>query len=1245
MKRLWSRRGKLLLILFVFVLSTVFSAVSPQVTSAADIPQKYDTLSQDKKARSYAYYRAMDTCVLKLNDKIKANASYDGRQTDPANGFWFGTGTADRDTNGTAFVSPFSGNETGERGCSYIVATAITDYWVSDEYVTAFNKTVANKSTDQKYNAYGLFLHNMGYEWNGSDAWEIEPSVNNDDQQRSKLKTFLSVMGVSIDYSAPTEYYLNQNAFSYKCSPNVLGVYSSLSDSLKNNIKDGLTYTTENNNVRKYAKILTPEAGGKLVDYGYSYYPGGVTFPQPIKDSKIETIGYPLYEGNKKTCTEMVANMNANVKEYVDVVIAKACTDLGYDTSIVDSLGNASANSSMVTACKLGVQNTDNAGFCQSSYDGVDREHGVETTVDESKELKACLDGQGVKAGLGEGVGAITETKPTTTSCVIESIGWLVCGVMGAISGVVDGMYGLIQDILVINPLQQINDDGTTSAQYTTWQNIRNIANVLLVIGFIVIIFSQLTGAGVSNYGIKKLLPRIVLVAIAINLSYIIMATAVDITNVVGVGIKTILDTTGADATLQSVSFEKISEAYLTGATTIAIGATAAAVAIGAGGFSASALALMALPFILGALLSVLAAFVTMFIRNALIIVLVIISPIAFAAYLLPNTQSLFDRWRKLLTSMLVLFPMAALLFGGSRLAAYIIISSGQTLSVLIALFVMVAPLGALPFLIRSSNSILSGINNKLQGAAKMARGATQRGLKPFVDKQRAQYKAGQRNFLGMRQRPGSRNNLAQGFDQRRRSRTLETANAEGDAEQNWSAAGVAGDTGAGRRAQRAQDAQKTLGTRKAANDAQIDERSKNRIATPGTPDAAYEAQTFDAQKGSAAADSIIKQRNFERVQNNAISTSAAGGGVGLGTIDRQQFGTDEATKATELQIRRDNMVSGIAAGAVQGQKAAQDAINIVETQEKAEYAETRDVALVDEAKVASSRVAAAERVEEQEYAGRLQADPSLAGRAGGLDPQGETLVVAQAIETQRKAYDSNVAAYGVRLRQAGTPDSVAGKLGRPDQAGDDSLLGLAMNSARTTEEREAAGRALVAAGNIDAIAPYQDYLATALANAAPGSPEREAVQSLQKAYGETVPSSPGKPMGLGAADIAQFKTGDYLPPAPTIRRPVSLVDLSVSDIQTLNTVNDKGVSMDGWAAMDKSDIARVADLAERGLIEPERLTAMWESLNTALSDVRWYGRIKDREQDKLKALIQPDPVTGISLIPAPPGKTPTPRR
>ncbi|CAN5326115.1 hypothetical protein BH09PAT4_BH09PAT4_09270 [soil metagenome] len=101
--------------------------------------------------------------------------------------------------------------------------------------------------------------------------------------------------------------------------------------------------------------------------------------------------------------------------------------------------------------------------------------------------------------------------------------------------------------------------------------------------------------------------------------------------------------------------------------------------------------------------------------------------------------------------------------------------------------------------------------------------------------------------------------------------------------------------------------------------------------------------------------------------------------------------------------------------------------------------------------RIASSATDAAGRVAIKEHADDLINNPLVAKDSGGIDEQGETLVVAQAYETLRKAYDSNVAAYGVRLREAGTPDSISGTLGRADVAGDKSLLGTAMDTSKTS--------------------------------------------------------------------------------------------------------------------------------------------------------------------------------------------------
>ena len=55
---------------------------------------------------------------------------------------------------------------------------------------------------------------------------------------------------------------------------------------------------------------------------------------------------------------------------------------------------------------------------------------------------------------------------------------------------------------------------------------------------FLAIIISQLTGFGISNYGIKKMLPRLIIAAILVNLSIYICQIAVDLSNILGYGLR-----------------------------------------------------------------------------------------------------------------------------------------------------------------------------------------------------------------------------------------------------------------------------------------------------------------------------------------------------------------------------------------------------------------------------------------------------------------------------------------------------------------------------------------------------------------------------------------------------------------------------------------------------------------------------------------------------------------------------------
>lgn len=51
---------------------------------------------------------------------------------------------------------------------------------------------------------------------------------------------------------------------------------------------------------------------------------------------------------------------------------------------------------------------------------------------------------------------------------------------------------------------------------------------------------------------------------------------------------------------------------------------------------------------------------------------------IAFATWVLPNTQSIFDKWKKVFTGMVFLYPLAAIYYGGLKLLSFTILGAGN---------------------------------------------------------------------------------------------------------------------------------------------------------------------------------------------------------------------------------------------------------------------------------------------------------------------------------------------------------------------------------------------------------------------------------------------------------------------------------------------------------------------------------------------------------------------------------------
>lgn len=296
--------------------------------------------------------------------------------------------------------------------------------------------------------------------------------------------------------------------------------------------------------------------------------------------------------------------------------------------------------------------------------------------------------------------------------CNIDSMGWIICPTMTVVAGISDSALSVIISFLTIKP--SILDMG--SKTHEAWSYFRNIANVLFAVMFMWVIFSQVSNVGISNYGIKKMLPKLIIGAILVNASFIICQGAVDLSNVLGNALSDFFDKIAGS--VQSTEAAGVKESF------------AAVILGGLALTGALALAFLAIsvPTLLAVLLVLISVVVILIARQAIVILLIAISPVAFVAWLLPNTEGLFKKWLGLLKGMLVVFPIISLLYGAGRLASAVLNNAaGDAGTVdafgmqIAALGASVIPLGATPLVLRSSLNSLGAIGGKLGGLTGMA--------------------------------------------------------------------------------------------------------------------------------------------------------------------------------------------------------------------------------------------------------------------------------------------------------------------------------------------------------------------------------------------------------------------------------------------------------------------------------------------------------------------------------------------
>ena len=398
---------------------------------------------------------------------------------------------------------------------------------------------------------------------------------------------------------------------------------------------------------------------------------------------------------------------------------------------------------------KDGSNKKETTGFCygylihqyiEKSIKQILDEDGIENAADlasiEMGEISETTETQfdyDQSTGYAPEGGGSVNYEPDTCYSGSGSLGWILCPLIWGASNVGEGLWDQIETYhlkLPANALFGVREGQTESGVHSAWRSIRDISNIVFVIVFLVIVISQVTGFGITNYGIKKMLPKLIVCIIIVNLSYILCQIAVDLSNTIGASITDFLRGI-AEKIPWSITEEVKSDGGLFSNGFI----TGALIAGGAGGLFAlitsmrtgqngagaiiGGLGLFVLGIVIIILVAIITLYVTLMIREAAVVVCIAIAPLAIVCNVLPNTQPLFKKWLNLIKALLVLYPVSAFMVGGGQLAGAILASTGLNTMRLAAGVVQVLPYFFVPTLLRKSLAGLGNIGAKIGSLGK----------------------------------------------------------------------------------------------------------------------------------------------------------------------------------------------------------------------------------------------------------------------------------------------------------------------------------------------------------------------------------------------------------------------------------------------------------------------------------------------------------------------------------------------
>lgn len=285
-----------------------------------------------------------------------------------------------------------------------------------------------------------------------------------------------------------------------------------------------------------------------------------------------------------------------------------------------------------------------------------------------------------------------TEDEEDTCSKKVGAFGWVVCPGGSLLEKLINNVSQLIANAMEFNVLTS----GDNSKKFQeAWQKMLIIANIIFAIAFMLMIQSMATkNIGVfSNYDVKKMLPRLIICAVAVNLSFYICAALVDLSNLAGKGVYTLIMSmvTAKNKSFPESTFDSIVDL---------------------------AVIILFVLFGLGSIVALFIVYIALLARQIVLTMLIIISPIAFALYLLPNTEQWFKKWFNAFTKLLLVYPMFTAVWSLSVFFSNVFNSGNSIILDQLnrVIFTIIPAISIVPIM-NSSSAIMSRMSGIIGGA------------------------------------------------------------------------------------------------------------------------------------------------------------------------------------------------------------------------------------------------------------------------------------------------------------------------------------------------------------------------------------------------------------------------------------------------------------------------------------------------------------------------------------------------